>query len=78
MNEAVRRARREVVRRHHPDVGGSAEELIAALAALDGSHAGWRRPAVRVQRTWRGHLANLAGARRRRIRRRRAKLLLRR
>ncbi|WP_084356364.1 hypothetical protein [Mycolicibacterium wolinskyi] len=69
-----RRARRDVVRRHHPDVGGSAEALIEALAALDASGPGARQPAVRVRRTCRGRFAAYL-ARRRRARRRRTNSL---
>ncbi|WP_236743087.1 hypothetical protein [Mycobacteroides franklinii] len=73
--DVERQARREAVRRHHPDAGGSAEALIAALQALADERAP-RRAAVRVQRTWRGRLTTLASAaRRRRIRRQRIRYL---
>lgn len=32
---AARRARRAAIRRHHPDVGGSAEQLAAALDRIE-------------------------------------------
>lgn len=65
VTEFDRRARRDAVRRHHPDIGGSAEALIAALAALD---RGASRPAIRIRRTCRGRLAAYL-TRRRRLRR---------
>lgn len=75
MLDIERRARREAVRRHHPDAGGSAEALIAALQALADKRAP-RRAAVRAQRTWRGRLMTLASAaRRRRVRRQRIRYL---
>ncbi|OTR20297.1 hypothetical protein DDK07_10005 [Mycobacteroides abscessus] len=78
MLSVERQARREAVRKHHPDAGGSAEALIAALQALSGERAP-RRAAVRVQPTWRGRLRALTNAaRRRRIRRQRTKYLERR
>jgi hypothetical protein len=68
VTEYHRRARRDAVRRHHPDVGGSAEALIEALAAFD---RGVPRPVIRIRRTCRGRLAAYLTKRRRT---RRAKL----
>ncbi|TXI55680.1 hypothetical protein [Mycolicibacterium mageritense] len=62
MTEYHRRARRAAVRRHHPDVGGSAEALIEALAAFD---RGTPRSAIRIRRTRRGRLAAYLSKRRR-------------
>ncbi|WP_079619937.1 hypothetical protein [Mycobacteroides abscessus] len=88
MPSVERQARREAVRKHHPDAGGSAEALMAALQALSEERAALqalseeraaRRAAVRVRPTWRGRLRALTNAaRRRRIRRQRTKYLERR
>ncbi len=43
--------RRAAIRRHHPDAGGTAEELVAALEALR-----TQRPSVIVVPTLRGRL----------------------
>ncbi|WP_234881834.1 hypothetical protein [Mycobacteroides abscessus] len=45
MPSVERQARREAVRKHHPDAGGSAEALMAALQALSEERAA-RRAAV--------------------------------
>lgn len=34
-DKAWRKARRQALRQHHPDVGGSAEDMAAALAEVD-------------------------------------------
>ncbi|ORA29657.1 hypothetical protein BST18_07450 [Mycobacteroides abscessus subsp. bolletii] len=78
MLSVERQARREAVRKHHPDAGGSADALMAAFQALSEDRAP-RRAAVRVRPTWRGRLRTLTNAaRRRRIRRQRTKNLERR
>ena len=33
-----RRARRDFIRTHHPDVGGNHDDFIAGLASLDAGH----------------------------------------
>ncbi|MDX1881225.1 hypothetical protein SBE55_25820 [Mycolicibacterium sp. 141076] len=64
MTATDRRARREAIRRHHPDVGGSAEALIEALAALESGDTG---TVIQIRRTCRGRLkAYLAKRRRKR------------
>ncbi|TVX95169.1 hypothetical protein FPV58_28775 [Mycolicibacterium porcinum] len=70
MKEVDRRARHEAVRLHHPDIGGSAEALIAALAACD---RGAPRPAIQIRRTCRGRLAAYLTRRRRNRRANRSK-----
>ncbi|MDA2892530.1 hypothetical protein PDG61_16535 [Mycolicibacterium sp. BiH015] len=64
---AGRHARRQAIRRHHPDAGGSAEALMSALEATNPARG--PRPTIVVSRrtrTWRV-LSRLA----RRLRRRR-------
>ncbi|ADG99296.1 conserved hypothetical protein [Segniliparus rotundus DSM 44985] len=67
MDARARRARRDAVRRFHPDAGGSAEMLIAALAAFEERETPQGAP-VRARRTWRGRAAVVARSSRRRWR----------
>jgi hypothetical protein len=76
LREQWRRERRALVRRHHPDAGGDAEQLQVRLAALDrryaflersGGEPSGRRPLPRVLHTLRAALRQPA----RRLRRRR-------
>jgi hypothetical protein len=64
---AGRRARRQAIRRHHPDAGGSAEELISALQATN--PAPKQRPTIIVTR--RTRLSRALSRLTRRLRRRR-------
>ena len=65
--EERRRARRDVIRKHHPDRGGDPEVLDALLRRLDGDAASGPQVAdtVVVRRSWRGRLAHRARALRR-------------
>lgn len=65
---ALRAARRQVARRHHPDVGGDVETYLRALAQLEARVADRRAQPV-ARRSTRGRLA---------ANRRRLSLLLRR
>lgn len=56
----LRARRREVARRHHPDVGGDAETFAREMARLS-APAGTDRPAVEVRATRRGRLARTVG-----------------
>ncbi|MGB7509028.1 MAG: hypothetical protein WA965_26780, partial [Mycobacterium sp.] len=67
-DDPIRRsARRTAIRRHHPDAGGSAEDLIAALGAAERATPG----SIEVMRTRRGHLRRIGLRLGRRIRQRR-------
>jgi hypothetical protein len=68
---AWRSARREAARRHHPDRGGTVQEYLDALAAVDASFAGapvvvrrraMARAARRLRRLLRRSRRRLPGA----------------
>ncbi|MGW6130388.1 hypothetical protein ACWFNE_10215 [Cellulomonas sp. NPDC055163] len=65
---AARRARRAVLRAHHPDLGGDPAELVHQLAALTRADHGSRPVVVRRPRGLRGLLARWRARRRRRTR----------
>lgn len=46
---ARRRARREVARRLHPDVGGDPDAFVAAMAKIDGAPDTGHRPHLQVR-----------------------------
>ncbi|WP_258724559.1 hypothetical protein [Cellulomonas sp. NS3] len=65
---AARRARRAVLRAHHPDLGGDPAELIHRLAALTRPDTSSRPVVVRRPRGLRGLVAWWRERRRRRTR----------
>lgn len=71
-----RSARRSAIRRHHPDVGGSAEALTAALHAVDRryGHAAYASQSPTLVRTARGRRATRRRLWSRRLRTARARL----
>ncbi|MDG4663100.1 hypothetical protein [Mycobacterium sp. 236(2023)] len=65
--QSLRSARRSAIRRHHPDAGGSADALTAALAAAGRDAAS---PTVAIA-TWHGRIGRFRAVLVGRLRRRR-------